>query len=365
MDNDKMLNLVLNGYDVEMKGLSFIARSPLAEVSIGAMEGYAAHLDMLKCSRDSRQFVRSVTVAPGIVSAVSDSLALREVFFKAHLACCCELLDGWVLSMDLMKSEDLYRYVRKRIATEVEDDPERLFHYYQKLHSADAVRASQILKLVGVFELDSGEARQLSMGASGGNKDVESIHMVPRMACGDGVPGCAGPSVAFGVEVEQPRHVVLIDNDSRLQELYEELNTGNAGRLLAINDDALSAFDELEEKVLNGEIEQRNYVVGIRVDHRMIDDVRGFFSKLARIIQPQAEFFISVGSGNSLDEYEGRLRLMSELFDYLRGAGLEPLRFVLHRGRNLAENRDSPSFGHASIATHEIVHCRLEKNRLV
>ena len=106
-------------------------------------------------------------------------------------------------------------------------------------------------------------------------------------------------------------------------------------------------------------------IVGIRVDHRMIDDIADFFVKLAHVMEPQADFVISVGAGYSANEFEGRVNLISGIFDHLKSKKLDPTRIILHSGNTLKESRERPAFGYVAIATHEILYCRLHREILL
>ena len=77
----------------------------------------------------------------------------------------------------------------------------------------------------------------------------------------------------------------------------------------------------------------RNLVTALRIDHRMISDVPGFFGKLGKCMSNDCDFILSIGAGDTRDDFNGRVRLVKGIFTALVDAGLRPVLFKFPRER--------------------------------
>ena len=114
--------------------------------------------------------------------------------------------------------------------------------------------------------------------------------------------------------------------DPHLSKLYKKLNEQNDLPVLAIN----KATDDVLNNLKGLDIRKRNLVTSIRFDHRMIPDVVKFFKLLTPIVDDQCDLVMSMGSGDTPQEFEGRINLMKSLFDELNNANLQPVLIKLH-----------------------------------
>jgi len=171
--------------------------------------------------------------------------------------------------------------------------------------------------------------------------------------------------VTFSISSDRPEQITLVDNDKSLEELYKNYNSESDGFIYAINDDASVALNILPDLIRNKTLKPYNLILGIRIDHRMIDDIPAFFNQLASVAAPDTDLVISIGAGFSESEFEGRVSLIENIFHYLKDSDLDPTRIILHTGETTREGRERPAFGYVATATHEVLHCKLHKEQLL
>ena len=68
----------------------------------------------------------------------------------------------------------------------------------------------------------------------------------------------------------------------------------------------------------------------LRIDHRMIPDSKNFLRLIGSVIDSTADLIMTIGAGNNLVEFEGRLRCFDEMFTSLVELGLKPVRILMH-----------------------------------
>jgi hypothetical protein len=356
---------VKTGYRIEARVLSMIARLEAFTDMIEAFGDYDALLEDRRGAVRERGILDTVTDDQGIISVDTMSPELHEVLCLAHLACCCEMFDGWTFPMAALKQETLADAILEKIESGIAGNAQFLNRVREKLHSADAMRTMQLVRMLSLIEFDSTTCRQLSLGAGSGFKDIRSIHKKPvitRVSGGNNAPG--QDAITLRAPDTRTEHVILVDVDENYADVYEHLNANNEN-ILAFNDDANIVLDSLAKRMAGGKLDYRNFVANIRADHRMVTDVPAFFGKLAKVIEPVADYLVSIGAGSTDEDFAGRLQLMQAVFNHLRDCGLEPVWMKLAQGDTPAEIRSRPSFGYAPITTHEMLYCKLDRARLV
>ncbi|HYQ72845.1 MAG TPA: hypothetical protein VET88_13085 [Gammaproteobacteria bacterium] len=365
MDPRELTDLVLNSYDTDIKGLSYITRDKAFPELLDAMLDYDAYLAENYLAQADHEALKKASSGTNILHMATVTPDLHRILLLSHLACCCELLNGWTISSQDIGAPELPDVIRRNILQQLERSPDQVIDLTKRINTADTVRTIQILKLLGLLKFNSNNTRQLSLGAGFGRKDMYAVHATPGIALStDTDPYSGKPGMVFTNSALRPCQITLIDNDESLSELYGKYNRESNGSIRAIVDDATAALDSLPMLIQKGAVAPVNLIMGIRVDHRMIDDVGGFFARLCKVMEAEADMVISVGAGFSVSEFEGRITLVSNIFDYLNAAGLEPTRVILHSGKNLKESRERPAFGYPAVATHEILYCRLQRDRL-
>jgi hypothetical protein len=365
MKIQELMALIDRGYDAEMSGLSYIANSDLLPTLLHDIMNYEDCLNNKSPSSNADKFIHSVTSDTNIIRTTSVTAELNYILLLSHLACCCELLNGMAISSSTLKNPSLPGHIHRIIQHALKQTPNNVYSYVKRLNNADTVRTIQMLRLLGLLDLRSQNCRQLSLGAGFGRKDIYAVHAIPRMSSN---PNKDTPyensELLFSTSSTNPAQITLIDNDKSLVDLYKNYNLGSNGSIHAILDDATHALDKLPALIDKKAIKPFNMIIGIRVDHRMIAEIEDFFVKLTQVMEPQADFVISVGAGFSASEFEGRVNLISGIFDHLKDKGLDPVRIILHSGNTLKESRERPAFGYVAIATHEILYCRLHRDNL-
>jgi len=135
--------------------------------------------------------------------------------------------------------------------------------------------------------------------------------------------------------------------------------------VLALNNDAEESVKrlEVEQKELN--LKQRNLVVCLRIDHRMLPNSRSFLNLIGRVIDSRADLIMTIGAGNNLLEFEGRLKCFDEMFASLVELGLKPVRILMHGRGSSAQKRSKPNFGELAYTSYQILYCSLERDRII
>ena len=176
-----------------------------------------------------------------------------------------------------------------------------------------------------------------------------------------------GPNVKLHFETleRQAAHTVLIDNDPIYQDHFEALNEKEKGKVLAMNTDAEKSLKELAKEQEVSGLKQRNLVVCLRIDHHMIPDSKKFIQLIGKVIDSNADLIMTIGAGNNLTEFEGRLQCFDEMSAYLTQIGLKPIRILLHGKGSSAEQRNRPNFGQLAYTSYQILYCSLDRNRII
>ena len=77
-----------------------------------------------------------------------------------------------------------------------------------------------------------------------------------------------------------------------------------------------------------------------------------------------ADLIVTMGSGHTLEDFEGRINKLKEIFDFLFKLKLNPTLIKLHGEGTTEQQRNSNSFSTRSITTYQILHCKLKKKIL-
>jgi hypothetical protein len=228
----------------------------------------------------------------------------------------------------------------------------------------DAVRTIQILRLLGLVHISSPQMKQLSLGAGPANKDMNSIHLVPDIRVSTNQLSLMA-RISFSMKVVNCRDIVITDCDPQRSQQYKLLNAIKNPKTIAINDDTFAVLEGLPAILDKHSLSPRNFIVALRIDHRMISDVASFFRLIGESIASVADLVVSIGSGFTVDDYAGRVNKLGEVFEYLRDCGLQPTLIKLHGSGTLEEQRQKNHFGLSNITTYQILHCKLKRKNLL
>lgn len=359
---------LLQAYRVEAEGFGAIVESGRGAEILAGFSNYPDYIRQQTADIKTKKMIKRLSKGTGIIYASNPEQALRDIFYNAHVAACCELFMGWDLPVQSLNRKNTLRCAEKALELYRDQPEDKRYEISKRIHNSDATRTMQILRFFGLLTASSTGFRQLSFAAGSGTRDIDGLHGMPVIERKQGTMAVSVPlhdSISFSKKILKPDNVVLVDNDSDIHEHYADLSKNNREWLLALDKDADKAMACLPEILTKRQWGLRNLIAGIRIDHRMIPDVALFMSQLTPLLDTSADFIISIGAGHSVDEFRGRLKVVSALFDYLKQCGLEPVRIILHGQGSIEEQRNSPSFGLSYYSTYEILYCKLKRKKLL
>ena len=307
------------------------------------------HPELLTGLVNDGNTVRFDPVAPGV----------ERLLRCASLAAFCEVFNGWTIDGGSLREEGAEEVLQQNILTSGESE-QRLGQIMGiRLNRSDALRVGQLVKLLGLLPADAQHFDQLALGASLARRDREGFHRIPGI--GPAMPGAelmARGRLNFAVKPCEPNSLVIIDNDTSLAEDFAELNRSQGPGLQALNQDLSEGLDHLAMAVQQGTARRRNLVTMFRLEPRALPDVSGFLDRLSRVVTYPAWLLVTVGSGDTRQEFAARQQIIEELSDQLQSRGQQPLRLMLHNPTETGDGRGRPLFGIAEFASFEILFCR-------
>ena len=363
-------------YALEADALGAIAMSPGFDNLIRQFDDYESYLIRLLNDPIHKQNVDALLSEHGVVDTAVPTKLLAQLFCQAQLAACAELFKGWKVDESQLNREGLRAVVGQasaeiikvsKIPTEVHprkySEPQRLvMRGIDVIQNVDSVRVLQILKLMGLVSIQASESHQLSLGVGNGYRDLYGIHLIPRITM---EKQREEVKLHFETLERQAAHTVLVDNDPAYKDQFEALNRKEKGKVLALNNDAEECVKRLEVEQKDLNLKLRNLVVCLRIDHRMVPDSRIFLNLISRVIDSRADLIMTIGAGNNLLEFEGRLKCFDEMFASLVELGLKPVRILMHGRGSSAQKRSKPNFGELAYTSYQILYCSLERDRII
>lgn len=341
----------------EIRELAFTTKQPDFNEFLQRFENYATYLRshkklgnpipaLLKASNDTR-----------IIYTSTNSRFIWDAFSTAHLAACCELFNGSKIYGKQLSPIPLNNLAQQFLAPYQSASKEKIYEVVRKLHSMDTVRTIQLLRSLNLFTRKTSSILQLALGAGVGTKDMLSLHQMPVIKREE----LKGETVySFHVNQEHVKHIVITDLDESHDSLYESYNRQKTPETFAVTSDMMSFLKNLP----NHKFKKRNLVSAIRIDHRMIPDVPGFLGLLSKSIDNNCDLIMSMGAGNTEDEFRGRIEKLAEIFTALELAKLQPVLLKMHEPGTLEEQHSSLRFGNPSNSTYQILYCSLRKTQL-
>lgn len=362
-------------FALEADAFGAIAMSPGFENLLTQYNDYDSLLKALNSDSNRRRIVDTLLSKNGIIDTAIPTQELAQIFCQAQIAACAELFNGWRINSAQLSREGVLALVKQGSeglinipAIPVDTQPDQysesqrqLLNGVNVIQNIDTVRIMQVLKLLGLITSHADEIHQLSLGVGNGYRDLFGIHLTPRITREQDAS-----STTFYFETIEKRaaHTVLIDNDPVYKSHFDTLNKEEGGRVLALNTDADMAFKLLEAEQKDSNLVRRNMVACLRLDHRMIPDGETFLRSTRKVIDEKADLIMTIGAGNNLEEFEGRLKCFDDLFSILTERQLKPIRILLHGKGSAAEQRNRPNFGQLAYASYQILYCKLDRARL-
>jgi len=345
-------------FQKEIDQVGRMLKYPFSNEILSSFENYQLFIRRINKDADPLKEILIASDDTRILSVESKSEYLWEVFTIAHIAACCELMKGTGIPRQELDAQSLSKVMQQFLSSLQFAPEKKLNSVANKLHYMDAIRTMHLLRALGLITKPTAEFHQLGLGAGDGYKDLFSLHKLPviRSMQIDGKN-----TLVFDMLKENVSHIVLSDMDPHFSELYKKLNEQNELPVLAINKGTNDVLNKLKDL----DIRKRNLVTSIRFDHRMIPDVVEFFKLLTPIVDDQCDLVMSMGAGNTPEEFEGRINLMKSLFDELNNAKLQPVLIKLHGSGTLLQQHKSLAFGNPWSSTYEILYCSLNKKQLI
>lgn len=365
-----------SAYALEADAFGAIAMAPSFNNLISQFNDYDDYLKGLRNDPAHQQIVGMLSKNNGIIDTAVPTKELVQLFCQAQIAACSELFNGWKISSSQLNRNELRALVERASAGiinipqipvetpvgQYSDSQRQLLSGINVIQNVDTVRVLQILKLLGLTSTLAKEHHQLSLGVGNGYRDLFGIHLNPKITM---VQEGSSVKLHFETQERQAAHTVLVDNDPIYKDHFEALNQKEEGRVLALNTDAEKSLEVLAKKQEGSDLKQRNLVVCLRIDHHMIPDSKNFIHLIGRVIDSNADLIMTIGAGNNLTEFEGRLQCFDEMSAYLAQIGLKPIRILLHGKGSSAEQRNRPNFGQLAYTSYQILYCSLDRNRII
>lgn len=365
-----------SAYALEADAFAAIAMSPSFDGLIRQFEHYDSYLKTLNKDSKHRKTVRSLLKNDGIIDTAVPTRELAQLFCLAQIAACSELFKGWKINPSQLNRKGMralvdqgFADIRNIPAIPSETRPEQYSEAQRQLlngvniiQNVDTVRVLQVVKLLGLISTPASEIQQLSLGVGNGYRDLYGIHGVP---CISKKQEGTSTILNFDTLEQQAAHTVLVDSDPIYYDHFDALNREELGRVLALNTEAEQAMNTLKNKQQELDLGLRNLVVGLRIDHHMIPDADKFIRLIGTVIDSNADLIFTIGAGNNLTEFEGRLNCFDKLFAALTRIGLKPVRLLLHGKGSTQEQRGRPNFGQLAYTSYQILYCKLQRDRML
>ena len=363
--DDTIYDLAREGFLHELGVLVEITRSPWFRELLPSFLTYKAFLSSGRHSFLDDRLLGKLLKEPAGINALDSAAEVKKLLLCANLAACCEIFAGWTIPVDELDPDRTGEYLRLALANAGADRKSLGRNMAQRLNNGDTVRIIQTLKLLGLIRADTNGYHQLSLGASIGRRDCHALHLEPSiLPVAPATSPTVMPPLRFGVRPGNPTDIILMDNDTALQPVYERLNADQPGRVTAMNVDLYDGLQEIAQKVSKEQLPARTLIAAFRIEPRAFPDIDFFLDGIGRVLDARADFVMTIGSGDTDDEFRHRLEVLNGISERLSQKGMQPVRIKCYRGETLKEQRARPAFGLNQYASYETLYCKLERNRL-
>lgn len=292
-----------------------------------------------------------------IIDTSTTSQFVWDSLYTAHLAACCEIFNGSQIYKEQFSPDALIALAHEFLSPYMNANETEIYKVTLKLHSMDTVRTMHALRSLNLISRKTNSVLQLALGAGPGTKDMFALHRTPYIKVSEKY----NKNVCnFSIKQEYVKHIVITDLDQSHEDIYHTYNEQATPLAYAISADMMDLLNDLPSLGL----QKRNLVTAIRIDHRMIPDVPAFLGILSKSINENCDLVMSMGAGNTPDEFRGRIEKLSEIFIALEYANLQPVLLKLHGPGSLEEQHSSLKFGNPSNSTYQILYCSLRKSQL-
>lgn len=358
--------LATDGYLYELTMLVKLIQSHYFQDLISGFADYGQFLEYGKTAFLGDDILERVCNSKREIHGTDRSDAAQKLFACANLAACCEVFNGWTIPAGELQLSRTKEYLQLALSHAKGDKNEVGRNLAVRLNKGDAARVIQSLKLLGLLRADTGSYHQLSLGSSVGERDRHALHQTPfiRQASTSAAASTKYPPLVFGSRTTEPKHVVMIDNDPILDNVYRQFNSEANSRTLALNLDIHEGLAALAARISDNEVQQRDLVVGFRLEPSGYPDIPMFFRQMKKVITPTADFVVTIGAGDELPDFKSRLDLMDNIATHLSQRGMYPVRIKHYQGQGPKQQHQNPVFGLSQYASYEVIYCRIERAQL-
>ena len=274
-----------------------------------------------------------------------------------QLAACCHLLHGSRVTRHQF-SRNILEAMAGQFVNSLSGKPdEYLRRITNKTHVMDAIRTMHLLRTLGLVTRPVAEFHQIGLGAAEGTRDALGLHLSPSI---QQISGENGRLLELTTEQQQLTDIIIADANPVYREGYEELNKDPSNNITAYNRDTLTVLRDLGNTTQT----RRNLVTALRIDHRMIPDATGFLGQLGKCVSNDCDFILSIGAGDTLDDYKGRIKCVNGLFMALDNSGMRPVLFKFHESGGLDHQWNSLRYGNRRASTYQLLYCRIDGSEL-
>ena len=355
---DKLIHAYLN----EAYGLSKIIESSQSSTLFARHRDYETFLNAIKYNKLVKDFNSHLIRKGGIIFSSDEHPLLKDALHSSHLSACCDLFNSHSYTKFQLESTN-FSYLIKNWLSHYDGNEVMITKLSTPLHALDAVRTIQILRLISLVTIHTPNIRQISFGAGPADKDITSIHSLPKITItGSTIP--EESEILFEMIPVMAKSIVVSDNDPQRKDLYNKLSNADNSNINALNIDTYEALAEISDLNKQNRIESRNFFVALRIDHRMLPDIPLFFKLVSNCMDQSADLIVTMGSGHTIEDFEGRINKLNEIFEFLLKHKLKPTLIKLHGEGTTEQQRNSNSFSTQSITTYQILHCKLKKKIL-
>jgi len=322
------------------------------------MTDYPAYAESRTCIRDPLTPITKESKDSCVIDLTKPGPESRLAIYTAQMAAVCVLVEGANLPRADFVPEQFTQLVTQHLDSLRGQALEVMRAQNTKLHTMDTMRTQQLLRAFGLFTPDPDRTYQLGLGAGNCLRDAFFVHAEPWIR--NSLQG-GRKFVSLGVERRWSKHLVLTDSDPEYRNHYIKLNNREFPDIDAFNEET----DNVLTRFSDTGFQNRNLVTAIRFDHRMFPDVPGFLSLLSPCLSDECDFIASVGAGDTIEDFIGRMEKITEFFKVLKSSGLQPVVFKFHGPGKPLEKWQAIAFGGPSATTYEMLYCKLKKNNLM
>lgn len=347
-----------DAYETEINNFANAVNYLSSKNTLGNITEYAKLLKRQAKSKSPYLAIFEATNGSATVDMSNMPPLMMELVYTAHIGACALLVNGSKFTEQQFQPDAFKLAAMQSFPQKSQASDEVISSICIQLANLDALRTMQLLKVFGLINRSPEKTVQLALGCGAGDKDYQSIHSQVVMQKTEVQQQVR---LEFDVKIAHPKHITMIDGDKVHTERYEQYNSSSAAPINAIVGDMLLSLDDL----ISTNFEKVNLVTVLRMEHRMIPDVGVFFSKLSQLITDECDFIFSIGLGDTIEDFEGRTKLVSDVFAFLKKAKLRPVLFKMHEAGDLSHQWASLKFGYPKLATYQILYCKLSSKALI